>query len=195
MTLLLLWLACAHPVRPMGTAPATDPWSQAQRPATPSAYDRCASCHMPSGTGRVDGSIPRLAGQRSTYLEARLVALADGQGNPVMTPFARSLSTVERGQLALLVEQMPAPSEIGHGSGLESAASVDRCEACHGPQGRGGVDPAVPVLAGQHYGWLVHRLELFAADAEDHPVMGPVAASLTSEELAAVSDHFSRVAP
>ena len=38
-------------------------------PGAPPVYAHCASCHLHDGSGRPDGSIPRLNGQRRAVLE------------------------------------------------------------------------------------------------------------------------------
>ena len=62
----------------------------------PAAYAHCASCHLHDGSGRPDGSIPRLTGQRRSVLENKLYRLRAGiMRMPVMDPYARTLAPNE----------------------------------------------------------------------------------------------------
>lgn len=69
------------------------------------------------------------------------------------------------------------------------------CLQCHGPQADGDADAFVPALQGQHYSYLLmqtrqmpvsHGYDLGVETLERFE-------DLTLEELAAVSDHISRI--
>jgi cytochrome c553 len=76
----------------------------------PASYAHCASCHLHDGSGRPDGSIPRLAGQRRSVLENKLYRLRAGTMRlPVMDPFARTLAPDEITEIARYLSSMPEP--------------------------------------------------------------------------------------
>ena len=62
----------------------------------------CAACHGPTGVS-VSDSIPNLAAQRATYIEAQLKALKDGtRKNLIMNAIAAQLSADEIANVAVL---------------------------------------------------------------------------------------------
>ncbi|MFA9472922.1 MAG: cytochrome c, partial [Deltaproteobacteria bacterium] len=77
-------------------------------PGEPAAFAHCASCHLHDGSGRPDGSIPRLTGQRRSVLENKLYRLRAGiLRMPVMDPFARTLAPSEIAQIAEYLSELP----------------------------------------------------------------------------------------
>jgi len=182
-----------------------DPWTLPGEPADANlaagkrVFAACASCHLADAGGRPDGTIPRLAGQEASVLEARLRALRDGSVDlPVMTPFARALTEAETRQVAGYLSSLPRPEWVGIGSGrqLEHGAAIDRslCAGCHATGAPGQAALNAPRLCGQHATYLVRRLNEIA-DTDPRtpdPTMRSIASSLSSEDRMAVSDHLSR---
>lgn len=71
----------------------------------------CASCHGQNGEGNAQAAFPRLAAQWAPYLQAQLVAYADGRRpNPVMTPIAKQLDDTQRAATAAYYASIDAPS-------------------------------------------------------------------------------------
>ena len=76
----------------------------------------CAACHGPTGVS-VSDSIPNLAAQRATYIEAQLKALKDGtRKNPIMNAIAAQLSADEIANVAAYFATQPGPE-----TGIKSA--------------------------------------------------------------------------
>ena len=131
----------------------------------PPAYAHCASCHLHDGSGRPDGSIPRLNGQRRAVLEAKLYRLRSGvMRMPVMDPFARSLAPTEIGQIAGYLSALPetaaAPSDSTDEERAEGAALYAKhCASCHGMNGEGHDGLFASRLCGQYPGYLGRRLD------------------------------------
>ena len=73
----LTWLATRRPsaAQTRRIAAVLESTAPADEPA---AYAHCASCHLHDGSGRPDGSIPRLNGQRRAVLENKLHRLRTG---------------------------------------------------------------------------------------------------------------------
>ena len=42
------------------------------------AYEVCGACHLPSGSGRSDGTFPQLAGQNAAYLLRQAIDIKSG---------------------------------------------------------------------------------------------------------------------
>jgi cytochrome c553 len=140
------------------------------RPAgEPAAYAHCRSCHLHDGSGRPDGSIPRLAGQRRVVLENKLYRLRAGTMHlPVMDPYARTLLPEEVGEIASYLSKLPeieiAPSAASDERRARGAALyAEHCVACHGARGEGNDGVLASRLCGQYAGYLGRRLEEAAA--------------------------------
>ncbi|NWG45038.1 MAG: c-type cytochrome [Alphaproteobacteria bacterium] len=74
---------------------------------------------------------------------------------------------------------------------LEAGASVAlRCVACHGPLGNTD-NPTFPKLAGQHASYLAEQLRHFRSGERYHPIMSPIAQTLSDSEINAVALYFS----
>ncbi|MGB3051475.1 MAG: c-type cytochrome [Polyangiales bacterium] len=135
----------------------------------PAAYAHCRSCHLHDGSGRPDGSIPRLAGQRQAVLENKLYRLRAGVMHlPVMDPYARTLLPKEVGEIATYLSQLPE-IEIALSAASEAeragAATLyaQHCVSCHGANGEGNDGLFASRLCGQYAGYLERRLEEAAA--------------------------------
>lgn len=165
------------------------------------AYASCAVCHLPDAAGRPDGTFPRLAGQHRSVLVKQLVDIRDGRRrNPVMEPWAHALvDDREIADVAAYVASLPLPEAVGRGDGedLERGARLYArdCAECHGERGEGAEQAFVPVLAGQHYAYLLRQLRTIAAArrANSHPDMPARVSRYTDAELRAVVDHASRL--
>lgn len=64
------------------------------------------------------------------------------------------------------------------------------CSACHGADGNS-TNPMRPNLAGQHAPYLVKQLEDFKAGSRKDPVMAPMAAPLSDQDMEDVAAFFS----
>lgn len=77
--------------------------------------------------------------------------------------------------------------------GLSARASraVATCRRCHGVDGLGRGHAAFPKLAGQRREYLVLALRAFAEDRRQSGIMGPIAASLASDELRELAGYYA----
>jgi cytochrome c553 len=166
------------------------------------AYEVCSACHLPSGAGRPDGTFPQLAGQHTTVLIKQIADIREGRrDNPIMYPFAKTLiDPQELADVAAYIETLPIPTDNGKGPGGEHLARgkelYDRdCVKCHGENGAGDAAKFYPVLAGQHYKYLLRQI----TDIRDgkrrnaNPDMVKVVKGYSDEDLDAVVDHMSRI--
>jgi len=152
-------------------------------------FAACASCHMADASGRTDGQVPTLAGQRASVLRHKLEKLRLGQVDlPVMTPFARALSTQEMNAVTLYLadlglddsehqEHKLAASLTASASAYDStekstnpnqpsilsqsgaSAYAQFCASCHGEYGEGNDDLLAPKLCGQYAPYLNRRID------------------------------------
>jgi cytochrome c553 len=129
-------------------------------------YEVCGACHLPSGSGRPDGSFPQLAGQHSTVIIKQIADIREGlRDNPVMYPFAVTLSDAkELADVAAYIQTLCIPREHGMGSKnpviLKQGEELYKkeCTSCHGINGEGDKTKFYPVLAGQHYKYMLRQV-------------------------------------
>jgi cytochrome c553 len=74
-------------------------------------------------------------------------------------------------------------------SGKAKAAQV--CAACHGPDGNKPSTPDQPILAGQHYDYLVRALSDYKAGHRANPVMKAFAAQLSKQDIEDLAAWFA----
>ncbi len=74
----------------------------------------------------------------------------------------------------------------------QAAAQV--CATCHGADGNS-VTPIYPSLAGQHRAYILKQLQEFKSGERKNPIMSPIAAALSPEEIKSWADFFSKQEP
>lgn len=67
-----------------------------------------------------------------------------------------------------------------------------QCVACHGPIGVSS-NPMFPHIAGQNASYLEIQLENFRTGERYHPLMTPVAESLSRQDVVDLAAYFSRI--
>jgi cytochrome c553 len=165
------------------------------------AYEVCSACHLPSGAGRPDGTFPQLAGQHRTVLIKQIADIREGRrDNPIMYPFAKTLvDPQELADVAAYIQTLPIPHDNGRGPGtdLERGKTLYArdCVKCHGAHGEGSLENFYPVLAGQHYKYMLRQI----TDIRDgrrrnaNPDMVKLVKGYSDAELDAVVDYMSRL--
>ncbi len=132
------------------------------------SYEVCGACHLPSGAGRPDGTFPQLAGQHSTVLIKQMADIRAGlRDNPTMYPFAISLTDPqELADTAAYIAGLCIPLDHGQYDGRDGPQQVaagkalyeKECQNCHGANGDGNREKFYPVIAGQHYKYLLRQM-------------------------------------
>jgi cytochrome c553 len=74
-------------------------------------------------------------------------------------------------------------------SGKAKAAQV--CAACHGPDGNKPSAPDQPILAGQHYDYLVRALSDYKIGRRTNPIMKGFAGQLSKRDIEDLAAWFS----
>lgn len=130
------------------------------------AYEVCGACHLPSGSGRPDGTFPQLAGQHATVIIKQIADIREGlRDNPTMYPFAQTLTDAqELADVSAYIQTLCIPRE--HGMGSKDPAILKHgeelykkeCTSCHGANGEGDKAKFYPVLAGQHYKYMLRQV-------------------------------------
>ena len=166
----------------------------------------CAGCHGRHAWGDGPREIPVLAGQREGYLMRQLVRFVSGarQGSEMHGPVMHDTlqpPDVDRAQafrdLATYLasaSRNPQP-ELGDGLALTLGERdyTRGCSGCHGNEGAGSDDGAIPAIGGQSYGYLLSQLRTFAAGHSAHPAVADSPVALSAEEQPAVADYVSRL--
>jgi cytochrome c553 len=181
---------------------------QAALRATPDAehgatlFAQCVACHGSEGQGLPDGSTPRIAGQHFHVLVKQLVDFRYGKrwdfrmeqrANTHLGAFQ------DIADVSSYLSRLPRRNRVGGISGeiLSQGANLygTNCAACHGARGEGDDATAVPMLAGQHPGYLLRQMY----DSVDgrRPSLAQLHAKrikpLDFEQLRAIADFLSRV--
>lgn len=168
------------------------------------AFEGCQGCHRPDASGRVSGAYPRLSGQHATVLMKQIVDIRSGlRINPKMEPFADDhvLTPFTIADLAAYLQGMPITVNNGKGPGgdLERGKKLYEkdCAECHGAVGEGLAEKFYPMVAAQHYRYLLRELR-YIRDGDRrnaNPNMVKALAAYSSAEMEAVADFMSRIPP
>lgn len=76
------------------------------------------------------------------------------------------------------------------GSVEEGQAKSATCVACHGPTGNS-PNPEWPNIAGQHEQYILKQLRAFKAGERQNPLMSPIAATLSEDDMADLAVYYS----
>ncbi len=68
------------------------------------------------------------------------------------------------------------------------------CQACHGPQGIS-ANPIWPNLAGQQEVYLANTLKAYRSSQRQDPLMSPMAAALTDQDIADLAAYYASLKP
>ena len=71
------------------------------------------------------------------------------------------------------------------------AKKSETCKACHGEAGAKPIQPDYPVLAGQHYDYLVAALTQYKSGKRKNASMNGFAAALKPEDIRDLAAYFS----
>lgn len=102
------------------------------------------------------------------------------------------LSAVTLMFAALVV--VPAPAQSQGTTDAAARRLAEPCFACHGPDGNSKL-PEYPVLAGQSWRYIYIELKDFKEGRRSDPVMSPMAANLTRDDMIALGNFFQAQKP
>jgi len=166
------------------------------------AFDDCAGCHRKDASGRATGAIPRLSGQHASVIVKQVLDIRSGQRiNPAMKPHVEEadLGAQALADVASYLQSLPVAGRLGQGpgDGLERGQTLFArdCAACHGAQGEGRADGFFPMVAAQHYQYLMRELGLIrdGGRGNSNPGMVALVKGYSEADLQAVADHMSRL--
>jgi cytochrome c553 len=166
-------------------------------------YEQCAACHGADGNGETSGSTPRIAGQHYRVLAKQLVDFRHGKRWDFrmegMADQHHLRGPQDIADVAVYVTGLTRPGNRGIGSGEFAEEGrriyVANCQSCHGTGAEGDPSRGIPLLAGQHYSYLVRQMY----DAVDgrRPALPRLhsdrIAPLDFQQVRAVSDFLARI--
>lgn len=170
-------------------------------------FSSCANCHGTEGWGAYSGAYPQIAGQHASVVIKQLLDISAGyRKNPEMLAAAREI--VAQGPQALAdvaayITSLKMNPDPGVGDAedeeLEGASTTYHriCSVCHGANGEGNADKAVPLLQGQNYEYLLRQLKRIQAGTRKNanPEMRDLIRKMPEEELVLLATFISRLQP
>jgi cytochrome c553 len=184
----------------------------------------CAGCHGEFGQGGKEGEYPRLAGQPAPFLSRQMHLFRDRKRpNMPMLEYVdlRQFPDDEIADISTYLSQMKLITKLSplkegpEFSAYERLQETKRllniaaypgdveqgrkiynkeCRACHGREGVGDVDKAVPMLAGQYTNYLQRQVEKYLKGIRIHDVDDPeneLLAEFSKEEIEAILAYLS----
>lgn len=98
--------------------------------------------------------------------------------------------TLTKALLAALLLTALNPAWAGNPArGLEISAV---CQSCHGEDGNLALEEDYPIIAGQHFNYLVRSLEDYRSGDRDHAIMSSFARDLSDQDIRDLAAWYSR---
>lgn len=161
----------------------------------------CAACHGADGRSSLAAN-PHLAAQHGEYIALQLAAFKSGvRPSPIMQPMAAALTPEDMRNVGAYYEMQKPVESMARDKALATRGqqiwrggirgiNVNACAGCHGASGHG-IPAQNPRLAGQWSELTVGWLKAFAVGGRPHPVMGPLAAKLSENDMKAVAEYIA----
>lgn len=199
------------PVQAQTAAPAAEPKillmsvlelkADAERGEAEFKAQNCSRCHRKDAAGRSANQTPRLSGQHATVIIKQVLDIRSGlRSNPLMKPLVveEKLSLQTLADIAAHLQTLPVsgPIAMGPGSGVArgKALFAKDCAGCHGADGEGNASTFMPMVAAQHYSYLLRELELIrnGERGNSNPAMASLLKSYAQDDLQAVADYMAQ---
>jgi cytochrome c553 len=123
-------------------------------------------------------------------------ALAEMRAAGAETPAAQAIPSTAAAAAPATVATPAATTDVpfAHGTAAAGAAKSALCSACHGPNGNS-VNPEWPRLAGQNAVYIAAQLRLFRSGVRTNPVMRPLAATLSDQDIDDLAVYYEAQTP
>lgn len=150
----------------------------------------CAGCHGENGNSQ-DKAIPSLAGQNSAYLMAAIKAYKDKQrDNSDMQGAVEELDSKAIDRLAhYYASLIPKASPTHTMEAPEILAQ--KCNRCHGEDGRHPDTDTKPRIAGQRQSYMVKALLAYKTGERPSNLMDAMAGDLALTEIEAIAAYYA----
>ena len=165
-------------------------------------FAECQSCHRSDASGRAKFDIPRLSGQHASVVIKQLMDIRSGlRTNPQMADYMldSGLTLQDFADVAAYLQSLPVssgiaqgpPELVAHGGTLYAA----HCAACHGEHGQGRAEMFYPMLASQHYSYLLRELDLILTGqrGNSNPAMPPILKELSADDKRALAAYLAQL--
>ncbi len=168
------------------------------------AFDDCAGCHRKDASGRANSATPRLSGQHASVIIKQIVDIRSGRRvNEPMKEYVvdPALSLQAFADIAAYLQALPVAGTLGKGPGSGVARGKDLfardCAACHGASGEGQAELFHPMVAAQHYSYVLRELGLIrdGGRGNSNPGMVALIKTYSQADLQAVADYIAQLPP
>jgi cytochrome c553 len=168
------------------------------------AYAECQTCHRQDASGRARLDIPRLSGQHASVLIDQLMDIrSDLRINTEMRAYMldSDLTLQDYADMAAYLQSRPVVGDIAQGPPelVQQGQTVYArdCAACHGERGEGRAELFYPMLASQHYDYLLREMDLIFTGqrGNSNPAMRPILGNLSADDKRAVASYLSQLPP
>jgi len=166
------------------------------------AYAECQTCHRTDASGRANLDIPRLSGQHASVVIKQLMDIRSGlRVNPDMKDYMldSDLTLQNFADMAAYLQSLPVVGKIGQGPAellpRGEALYASDCAACHGEHGEGRPELFYPMLASQHYSYLLRELDLIlnGERGNSNPAMPPILKNYSADDKRAVAAYLAQL--
>ena len=170
-------------------------------------FDACTACHLPEGWGKLDGTVPQLAGQHRSVLIKQLSDIrANKRDNPASTMYPYALPEAIGGvqdlaDVAAYLEIMPMNPQWGKGPWKPDTSEYvqgqqlyeENCLECHGKAGMGDAEQFFPRINGQHQRYVLRQLHAIRDGKRRNANLEMIEESedLTDEEMRLIANYVS----
>jgi cytochrome c553 len=161
----------------------------------------CSRCHRKDASGRSPSTTPRLSGQHAAVIIKQVLDIRSGlRYNPPMQPMVNEekLSLQALADIAAHLQALPVTGTLGKGPGSGVARGKELfgkdCAGCHGAEGEGNAAIFAPMVAAQHYPYLLRELEFIRSGerGNSNPAMAALLKTYGQDDLQAVADYLSQ---
>jgi cytochrome c553 len=168
------------------------------------AYAECQTCHRQDASGRARFDIPRLSGQHASVLIKQLMDIrSDLRINTEMRAYMldSDLTLQDYADMAAYLQSLPVAGDIAKGPPelvqRGEAMYARDCAACHGERGEGRAELFYPMLASQHYNYLLREMDLILAGqrGNSNPAMPLILGNLSADDRRAIASYLSQLPP
>jgi cytochrome c553 len=166
------------------------------------AFGECQSCHRRDASGRANAGIPRLSGQHASVIIKQIMDIRSGSRvNPDMKDnvLDPELTLQNFADIAAYLESLPVVGKLSKGPPellpRGQALFEKDCAQCHGEKGEGRPELFHPMVASQHYSYLVRELDLIrdGGRGNSNPAMPPILKNYSADDRRAVAAYMAQL--
>ncbi len=153
----------------------------------------CLGCHGVEGYRNAYPSyrVPKLGGQKRTYIENALLAYRDGhRKHPTMIAQGSAMTDADINDVAAWLQGNDAASDVSTSESGNAPAAAATCFQCHSADAPE-TSPTPPILSGQYQDYMTNALQQYKTGDRSGTVMSAFAATLDDEDIAVITQFFA----